>query len=45
MFEMLGTPPEHKRWKTFPGAHSVPRVETVREVLAWLERYLGDTGS
>ena len=41
MFEMLGTPDEYKRWMTFPGAHSVPRVEMVREVLGWLERYLG----
>ncbi len=40
MYEMLGTPDEHKRWMTFAGAHSVPRVEMVREVLAWLERYL-----
>ncbi len=40
MYEMLGTPDEHKRWMTFPRAHSVPRVEMVREVLAWLERYL-----
>jgi hypothetical protein len=32
--------PEHKRWMTFPGAHSVPRVEMVREVLGWLARYL-----
>jgi len=40
MYEMLGTPDKHKRWMTFPGAHSVPRVEMVREVLAWLKRYL-----
>ena len=39
MFEMLGTPDEHKRWKTYPGAHSVPRPVMIREVMAWLERY------
>jgi len=41
MFEMLGTPAEHKSWKTYPGAHSVPRVVMIREVLRWLDRYLG----
>ncbi|MCA9753670.1 MAG: dienelactone hydrolase family protein, partial [Gemmatimonadetes bacterium] len=40
MFERLGTPDEHKSWKTYPGAHSVPRVALVQESLAWLERYL-----
>lgn len=40
MFEMLGTPDEHKAWKTYPGAHSVPRPVMIREVLDWLERYL-----
>ncbi len=41
MFELLGTPAEHKRRLTFPGGHSVPRTETIRETLAWLDRYLG----
>jgi eukaryotic-like serine/threonine-protein kinase len=40
MFELLGTPAEHKKWMTFPGAHSAPRAALVRETLAWLERYL-----
>ncbi|MBZ0269721.1 SUMF1/EgtB/PvdO family nonheme iron enzyme, partial [bacterium] len=42
MFELLGTPAEHKKWMTFPGAHSAPRAALVRETLAWLEKYLAD---
>ena len=41
MFELLGTPPEHKKRMTFTGGHSVPRVEMIRETLAWWNRYLG----
>ena len=41
MFDLLGTPPEHKRRLTFTGGHSVPRTETIKETLAWLERYAG----
>ena len=41
MFELLGTPSEHKRRLTYPGGHSVPRPEMIKETLAWLDRYLG----
>jgi hypothetical protein len=41
MFELLGTPAEHKKRMVFPGGHSVPRTEMIRESLAWLDRYLG----
>jgi dienelactone hydrolase len=41
MFELLGTPPEHKRRLTFRGGHSVPRAEMIRETRVWLDRYLG----
>jgi dienelactone hydrolase len=44
MFELLGTPPEHKQRLTWPGGHSVPRVEMIRHVLGWLDRYLGPVG-
>jgi pimeloyl-ACP methyl ester carboxylesterase len=43
MFERLGAPPEHKRQVVYPGGHTVPRTEIVKEVLAWLDRYLGPT--
>jgi len=41
MFELLGAPPEDKAYSIYPGAHSVPRTELVKETLAWLDRYLG----
>ena len=41
MFELLGTPAEHKKRLIFPGGHSVPRTEMIKESLAWLDRYLG----
>jgi len=43
MFEMLGTPSEHKRHIIFETAHGVygHRNEMIREVLDWLDRYLG----
>jgi dienelactone hydrolase len=41
MFDMLGTPPEHTRRVTYRGGHSVPRVEMIKETLAWLDRYQG----
>jgi eukaryotic-like serine/threonine-protein kinase len=41
MFDLLGTPPEHKKRLVFPGGHSVPRTEQIKESLIWLDRYLG----
>jgi dienelactone hydrolase len=41
LFELLGTPDEHKRRVVYPGGHSVPRPEMMRESLAWLDTYLG----
>ena len=43
MFEALGTPPEDKRHVLFNTAHSMYgyRNEMIREVLDWLDRYLG----
>ncbi len=41
MFELLGTPLEHKRRITYPRGHTVPKIDLIRETLAWLERYLG----
>jgi dienelactone hydrolase len=42
MFERLGTPAEHKRHVVFETGHgNFPRSESIREVLAWLDRYLG----
>jgi len=41
MFDLLGTPPEHKRQVIYPSSHSVPRTELIKETLAWLDKYLG----
>ena len=41
MFDLLGTPQEHKRHVIAPGVHYVPRTTLIRETLAWLDRYLG----
>jgi predicted esterase/predicted Ser/Thr protein kinase len=45
LFKLLGTPPEHKRHVVFERAgHVPPRLELIREVLDWLDRYLGAVG-
>jgi serine/threonine protein kinase/dienelactone hydrolase len=44
MFELLGTPLEHKRRITYARGHTVPKVELIKESLAWLDRYLGLVG-
>ena len=45
MFKLLGTPTEHKRHVVFEGAgHVPPRIEVIREILDWLDRYLGPVG-
>ena len=41
---LLGTPPEHKRHVVLTGGHYIigqQRSQVVREVLDWLDRYLG----
>jgi hypothetical protein len=45
MFERLGTPAKDKRHVVFESGHTnLPRSETIREVLGWLDRYLGPVG-
>jgi dienelactone hydrolase len=41
MFDLLGTPPADKKRLVFPGGHSVPRTEMIKESLQWLDKYLG----
>ncbi len=41
LFELLGTPPEHKRHVLFDMSHMPPRNSTVKETLSWLDEYLG----
>jgi dienelactone hydrolase len=41
MFDLLGTPAEHKRLRLYDTDHFVPGNELIKETLAWLDRYLG----
>jgi eukaryotic-like serine/threonine-protein kinase len=41
MFRLLGTPTEHKRRVVYDTGHEVPRTETIKESLNWLDKYLG----
>ncbi len=41
MFDLLGTPPEHKRKIEYDTDHIPPRSEYIKETTAWLDKYLG----
>ena len=41
MFDLLGTPGEYKVMKVYETDHIPPRNEYIKEILAWLDRYLG----
>ncbi len=41
MFDLLGTPDEHKDLKLYDTDHIPPYNEYVKETLAWLDKYLG----
>jgi dienelactone hydrolase len=41
LFRALGTPPEHKRHLLIRGGHVPSRLEVIKGVLDWLDRYLG----
>jgi len=44
MYELLGTPDEHKEHKLYPGGHGVFGLfykQIQKDVLDWLDRYLG----
>jgi dienelactone hydrolase len=41
MFDLLGTPSENKRQIFYETDHIPPRVEYIKETLAWLDKYLG----
>jgi dienelactone hydrolase len=41
MFELLGMPAEHKKHLLYETDHIPPRIEYVKETLAWLDKYLG----
>jgi poly(3-hydroxybutyrate) depolymerase len=41
MFKLLGTSPENKKYILYETDHIPPRVEYIKESLAWLDKYLG----
>ena len=41
MFNLFNMPESRKRKVVFEAGHSVPRVESARKVLDWLDRYPG----
>ena len=41
LFDLLGTPDEHKDLKLYETDHIPPRNEFIRDTLTWLDRYLG----
>ena len=44
LFELLGTAPEHKRHTVLETGHALPMDAVTREILPWLDRYLGPVG-
>jgi hypothetical protein len=40
-FELLGTPPEHKKIVLDATGHAFPTTALARESLTWLDEYLG----
>jgi formylglycine-generating enzyme required for sulfatase activity/dienelactone hydrolase len=43
LFNSLGTPAEHRRRVVYESSHMIPRNETIKEVVNWMEKYWGDT--
>ena len=41
LYRLLGTPPADKKMIVYPSGHLVPRLEFMKETLAWLDKYLG----
>jgi len=41
MYDLLGTPDEHKVLKLYDTDHIPPKKEFIKETLAWLDKYLG----
>ena len=41
LIDLLGTPAEHKRLILYDTDHIPPQNEFVKEILAWLDKYLG----
>ena len=44
MYRLLGTPFDKKRRVVYNVGHDIPRADEIKEVLAWLDKYLGKVG-
>jgi len=44
LFDLLGTPGAHKQHTVFEAGHALPVEDVAREILPWLDRYLGRVG-
>jgi len=44
LLHLLGVPEADKRHVLFDTGHAVPRIPMIKEVLDWLDRYLGPVG-
>jgi hypothetical protein len=43
LFRLLGTPEKHKKHVLYDGAHGIyAQLDVVKEMLDWLDRYLGE---
>jgi dienelactone hydrolase len=42
LFNCLGTSTEYKRRVVYESSHMIPRNETIKEVVSWMEKYWGD---
>jgi hypothetical protein len=41
LYDLLGTPDELKELKLYDTDHIPPLNESIKEILAWLDKYLG----
>jgi predicted esterase len=41
LFRLLGAPEQHKRHVLFDSGHVPPPIDIIKEILDWLDRYLG----
>ena len=41
MYDLLGTPEEHKRHVIYETGHNVPKLQLVKESLEWMDQYFG----
>ena len=45
LFKLLGTPAEHKLRREYEAAHNIPKAVMIKEVVGWMEKYLGETAA